>query len=241
MARHRQSAQTFDDPPPCAIGQILQTPLSLPTNFLEDTVPNLTASRVHFEPNTTPESREPYISIVDNVLTLDECSTLIDAIRARSETAWETIVGNDNGDGQGFLTDNRKCRRIMWDSPELAAKVWNRMNCAVPEVQRLSQWPEVTGPPESMSGGGEREVWRMVRLNERMRFMRYSRGEFFKRSFFPIFFFPPPFPIQRLAKMISSLLKFYIPSSLRLLVRNAGPQAAIFLYPASHFEWSRWP
>jgi hypothetical protein len=43
---------------------------------------------------------------------------------------------------------------------------------------------EVVGQPEVTGSGPvkRREVWKMTRLNERMRFLKYTKGEYFKRE-----------------------------------------------------------
>ena len=177
MTSHHQSAQTLDIDPPVA-GKILKNSLRLPTDFLKAPTPNIIASRIKFEKSAVPELEGLYATVLDNVLTPEECSILIQAVDNQSEDSWERIVGNDNADGQGFLSDNRKCRRMMWDSPELGSKIWKRIVDKVPEVQRLENWPEVTS-----SAPRQQKVWNMIRLNERIRFMKYGHGDYFKRSF----------------------------------------------------------
>lgn len=78
--------------------------------------------------------------------------------------------------------DTRKCGRIIYDEPELVARLWERVKDLVPELHELVCKPEVTG-----SGPAKRrEVWKMTRLNERMRFLKYTAGEYFKRKLFVV-------------------------------------------------------
>ena len=53
------------------------------------------------------------------------------------------------------------------------------MGNQVPEFPQLKDLPEVTCAPAEQR---PEEVWGFVRLNERMRFMRYGHGDQFKRS-----------------------------------------------------------
>jgi hypothetical protein len=79
------------------------------------------------------------------------------------------------GDGeQALYEETRKCGRIIWDSRELMARVWARIEAAVPEIHSIRDWPAVTG-------GARRDVtWVATRLNERARFLKYVGGEYFK-------------------------------------------------------------
>lgn len=74
--------------------------------------------------------------------------------------------------------DTRKCGRIIWDSPEVVAKVWARVEPLVPEIGKLMNWPKVTG----LGLSKRREVWKATRCNERMRILKYTVGEYFKRK-----------------------------------------------------------
>jgi hypothetical protein len=75
--------------------------------------------------------------------------------------------------------DTRKCGRIIWDERDLMAKLWARIEASVPEIHRLENWASVTG-----NGPQKRnEVWKVTRLNERARFLKYVGGEYFKRMY----------------------------------------------------------
>ena len=152
-------------------------PLGIPFNLLEDSHPDMTISQIDFKDSGDCDLRRPYVRVLDNVVTPQECSTIMKAIDCQSNI-WEKIVGNDNCDGRGFLSDNRRCKRMMWDSPELGSKIWERIAAHVPELQRLESWPEVTKPASPQE---QKDIWKMVRVNERVRFMKYCRGDYFKR------------------------------------------------------------
>ena len=77
-----------------------------------------------------------------------------------------------------LITDTRNCGRIIWDSRELVDKVWNRI-AHLPDVQeivRLQNVPKIVGNGPIKRG----EVWKFTRLNERMRFLKYVGGEYFR-------------------------------------------------------------
>ncbi|KAL8948380.1 MAG: hypothetical protein Q9222_005436 [Ikaeria aurantiellina] len=159
--------------------KVLKSGLQLPSRFLEGPAPDITVSRIRFEETAVPELGNLYATVLGNVITLSECAILIEAIDSQRKDTWENIVGNDNGDGHGFLPENRMCQRLMWDSPELVSKIWERIADKVPEVQELKNWPQATCPPCQVQS----ETWKVVRLNERVRFMKDSHGDCFKRLF----------------------------------------------------------
>lgn len=79
---------------------------------------------------------------------------------------------------QAMYEDIRNCGRIIWDSRDVVGRIWKRME-HVPEVQdiaRLENRPEITGPGPDK----RKEVWNLTRPNERMRFLKYVGGEYFR-------------------------------------------------------------
>ena len=86
---------------------------------------------------------------------------------------------NRDGGQQALVTDVRDCGRIIWDDHEVVAKILARCKDAIlPDIGELTNVPKLTG---SRLGKGHR-IWRMERLNERMRFLKYGAGQYFKRE-----------------------------------------------------------
>ena len=76
------------------------------------------------------------------------------------------------------MTHERNCGRIIWDSQDVVDRVWKRIE-HLPEVQeivRLEDVPKVFGNGPQKRG----EVWKFSRPNERMRFLKYVGGEYFR-------------------------------------------------------------
>ncbi|KAF7590857.1 hypothetical protein BBP40_002326 [Aspergillus hancockii] len=152
-------------------------------NFLPSTAPpGANACRIDFtktEP-PLPQYRYHFAAIIDNILTESECTELIriaesSTVSLPSETpTWERAMLNVGGGEQVLAPDTRNCGRIIYDTPELAQKLLDRLR---PFLQELGletidkQW-RVTRQP------GER--YELTRLNERLRFLRYEGGEFFR-------------------------------------------------------------
>jgi len=156
----------------------------LPEGFLSGPAPNLTLSHVDFAKARMPEYDGLYAVILDGVLSLDECNTLVAAAEAHAGAkSWERALINVGGGRQMLATDARNCGRIIWDDTEVVDRLWKRVEAAVPELHRLEG---KTSQRILGNGPGKRgEVWKATRLNERMRFLRYEGGEYFRRTYIP--------------------------------------------------------
>jgi hypothetical protein len=151
----------------------------LPEDFLTTPSPNITSTKIDFTKTPLPKYKDCYAVILENVLTPEECATLIRGAEATApERGWERAMVNIGGGHQRLMTDQRNCGRIIWDSPEVVDKVWKRIAhlAEVQEIVRLENAPKVFG-----NGPAKRqEVWKFTRPNERMRFLKYVGGEYFK-------------------------------------------------------------
>ncbi|KAH8704364.1 oxidoreductase domain-containing protein [Phaeosphaeriaceae sp. PMI808] len=148
----------------------------LPEGFLDGPAPNLRRSKVDFEFGRMPEFKHLWAVILDDVLTEEECGQLVAAAEATTDGKWERAMVNIGGGMQAMYEDTRKCGRIIWDERDIMAKLWARIEAAVPEIHRLENCPDITGIGPKNRG----EVWKVTRLNERQRFLKYIGGEYFK-------------------------------------------------------------
>ncbi|KAL9105061.1 MAG: hypothetical protein Q9163_000074 [Psora crenata] len=122
-----------------------------------------------------PEYEGLYAVILDHVLTPTECGQLINAAEARTKGVWERAMVNIGNGKQVFDPYTRNCGRIIWDDRELVARIWARCNDAVPEIHQMVDRPRITG----MGSLKRKEEWKLSRLNERMRFLKYGQGNYF--------------------------------------------------------------
>ncbi|OQO01975.1 hypothetical protein B0A48_12448 [Cryoendolithus antarcticus] len=151
----------------------------LPTDFLKGLRPDMKADRIDFGTTVLSEYQHLYAVIIDNVLTPKECRALLRAAEATApNTGWERAMVNVGGGRQKMYEDVRKCGRIICDSQDLASRVWDRVKDVpdVSEMLRLDHRPKITGTGPSQRN----EVWVLTRPNERMRFLKYVGGEYFK-------------------------------------------------------------
>lgn len=153
----------------------------LPPNFLTTPAPDtLSAHRIDFAQTPLPQYKGLYAVTIDNVLNRTECQTLIRAAEASTLAGWERAMINIGGGLQRLMTEERNCGRIIWDSRDIVSKVWQRIE-RVPEVQEILRL-EGKEAAKVFGNGPARwgEVWRFTRLNERMRFLKYGAGEYFR-------------------------------------------------------------
>lgn len=147
--------------------------ITLPEGLLDGPAPNLTKETIHW--HGLPEYKGKLAFVLDGVLSQEECDALVATVEATTGGEWERAMINIGGGLQRLSEETRKCGRIIWDSRELAAKLWARVEAAVPEIHKLHNQAGITG-----NGPAKRnETWKMTRLNERMRFLKYVGGEYF--------------------------------------------------------------
>ncbi|PQE15750.1 oxidoreductase domain-containing protein [Rutstroemia sp. NJR-2017a BBW] len=111
---------------------------------------------------------------------------------AHGNAEGEAVVENDGwrpamvnaGVGREFLaTEYRNSDRIIWDEKEVVGRLWKRV-CQAEVVEEDiallegEKWKGLLGPWAVRRG----EKWKVTErgLNERMRFLRYGSGQYFK-------------------------------------------------------------
>ena len=151
----------------------------IPYDFLTGPSPKIEKSEVDFRYTELPEYEGRYAIILDNVFTKSECDTLVQAAETQSNGAWEQAMINVGGGRQALITESRDCGRIIWDDKDVVERIWSRVKDSVQEIEHLKSMPRVTGNRPVLRG----ETWKMTRLNERMRFLKYGEGQYFKRMY----------------------------------------------------------
>jgi len=149
---------------------------ALPEGFLEGPAPNLTKTTINFTKGGLPDFDGSWAVVLDGVLSKAECEALVAAAEATTNGVWERAMVNIGGGMLAMYLDTRDCGRIIWDDRAIMEKLWARIEGSVPEIHRLEKWASVTG-----NGPTKRnEVWKVTRLNERARFLKYVGGEYFR-------------------------------------------------------------
>ena len=174
-------------------------PVKVAPNFLitmpYDAQPILTY-RVDFAKTPLPEYQGSYAVVLDNVLSPSECKQLItyaeESTGAHStgevdkenaeeveNNGWKPALVNAGPGREILMTDYRNSDRIIWDNQEMMNRLWAR--CLLghgikDQLGRIERKPLMQGVNAANRG----DRWHFSRLNERMRFLKYGPGQFFK-------------------------------------------------------------
>lgn len=138
---------------------------------------NCYAERLDFSQLGLPEYKGKFAMLIHNLLTPAECAELLGAAERSAGNHWEGAMVNIGGGMQRMMTDIRLCGRIIWDTPEVVEMLLSRIKPHLPEeVISVKDSIQITGQGPSKRN----ETWEMTRLNERLRFLRYYKGMYFR-------------------------------------------------------------
>ncbi|KAJ5389374.1 uncharacterized protein N7496_000442 [Penicillium cataractarum] len=172
----------------------MSTP-DIPPSFLQNPPPNATIHPLDFTKTTPPipAYKDHFAAVIDNFMTPTECTELL---RLAGESAhpppttttpspndpppeptWQRALVNA-GSGTEVASSSRKSGRYIWDSPELASRLLSRLTPFLTSfgLHRIENQPLVTGLGPAKRG----EVFVLAGLNERIRFLRYEGGDYFR-------------------------------------------------------------
>ncbi|KAI0148724.1 oxidoreductase domain-containing protein [Xylariaceae sp. FL1272] len=159
--------------------------IAIPPEYLKsdpvDAKP-ITFKPIDFANSVLPEYTGCYAVVLDNVLSPSESAQLIklaeDSVVDEDKedgSSWRPALVNIGGGFEVEIPDYRKGHRIIWDTQEIVDRIWRRL-ATVPEVKNSLQTL-----PVAVSGMRLDEMkYDFVRVNHRMRFLKYVPGDFFK-------------------------------------------------------------
>jgi len=163
--------------------EYISNEVQIPGDFLkttpEDAQP-ISVHRIDFGSSTLPEYDGCYAVVLENVLSPTECEQLLRLAEASSPTGdWAPAMLNMGIGVEMLATDVRFHDRIIWDHEEVVSRIWDR--CLKAEGIKEDLGTIVDKPGLMGSGAVQQGIkWRMTRVNERMRFLRYGPGHYFK-------------------------------------------------------------
>ncbi|KAL1864876.1 hypothetical protein Daus18300_007443 [Diaporthe australafricana] len=176
--------------------------VAIPEDFLSLTAPPpdakpVTIAPVDWDSSPLPEYAGLFAVVLDNVLSPGECQALLELAEASVDVSRMNSTGDLNpwkpamvNAGSGFEvldTGYRNSDRIVWDEQEVVDRIWARcLQGGAGEVLRkrldVLDGDEKLGACR-MRGKDwvvEKQRWEFRRLNQRMRFLRYGAGQFFR-------------------------------------------------------------
>ncbi|KAM0358831.1 hypothetical protein ACHAPY_004348 [Fusarium culmorum] len=153
--------------------------IPIPDSFL--TSPSetpITSHQIDFANSPLPQYDGHTALVLDNVISPDECLELLSLAEAsvprdeENQSAWKPALVS-GGDGyEARAPGYRESDRIIWDQQTIVDRLWER--CL--QADGLRGLLAVV-PHEPWMKGGK---WVFSRLNDRMRFLKYSPGQYFK-------------------------------------------------------------
>ncbi|KAK5101560.1 hypothetical protein LTR70_000713 [Exophiala xenobiotica] len=135
------------------------------------------AEPIDFEQAGIQEYRGRFAMLIHDLLSPTECEELLEAALGSSGYQWEEAMVNVGFGMQERIKDIRDCGRIIWDTPEVVDKLLERIKPHLPQsVISLKDSTAITGAGPVR----RKETWDIARLNERLRFLKYTKGMYFR-------------------------------------------------------------
>jgi hypothetical protein len=155
-------------------------PVKIPPYFLVSSpsdADSIIVEKIDFAASPLPEYAGMYATVLDNVLSASECAELLSLAEMSSSGGWQPALINAGIGREVSAPEVRSCGRIIWDSTEMVKRIWDRCLLASGlerDLQVLDNQEMIVGK-QAMG-----YKWKMTRLNERMRFLKYSSGQYFR-------------------------------------------------------------
>ena len=196
--RKAAAGKQTEDPNPIRTLQIVKTnytsdPVDIPNDFLAPLFDPTTikVEKVDFANSVLPEYRKLYAVVLDNVLSQEECDQLIHLAELSAGGHGEKKLVNNGwipamvnaGVGLEFSApEYRNSDRIVWDNNVLVERLWKRIFQGEGMKEYLSVLDGEEYYPVVGDGARRGERWTVTNqgMNERMRFLKYGAGQFFR-------------------------------------------------------------
>lgn len=138
-----------------------------------------------------PEHDGRYAVIIDNVLSEQECKQLIHMAEqsagghqgeeSAENNGWKPAMVNGGFNKEYLALEYRNSDRIIWDNQEIINRIWERVmqhpNMKRQFISKLGTELGLLGKKDHL----KENRWLLKGPNERMRFLKYGPGQYFKR------------------------------------------------------------
>ncbi|KAJ7053310.1 hypothetical protein C8F01DRAFT_996800 [Mycena amicta] len=136
---------------------------------------------IDFNAAHLPEYSSCFALVLDSLYPQSELTAFLDA-PARAGQHWD-IARVNAGTYEFTDTTYRNGERIIHDSFDLSARIFQKIRPHLGEIEEIEE-DVVVRRSDPQNGVFKRvrakQKWRMVRMNERLRFLRYPVGGFFR-------------------------------------------------------------
>ncbi|KAJ7466697.1 hypothetical protein B0H11DRAFT_2047361 [Mycena galericulata] len=127
---------------------------------------------IDFNAAGLPEYSGYYAIVLDSLFSEAELSATLKEVEHFSP--WQIAQVNASSTEAYTLPDYRNGQRIIYDSFELSAELFEKIRPQLSGIEEIEEEAYIPGVGPGV------QKWRMVRLNERLRFLRYPPGGFFR-------------------------------------------------------------
>lgn len=142
-----------------------------------DTPPPIQVTNIDFTSYKLPEYAHRTAIVIDNLFTPDDCKQLLAAAESKGE--WVAAKLNGGGNREYSDTSYRNSGRILHDDEPLADWIFAKLQPYLKDIEFIEGANRHARRRVPGSDNVNRGA-RLLRLNERLRFLRYGPGEFFK-------------------------------------------------------------
>jgi len=136
--------------------------------------------KLDFEAFGLPEYKDKYALVLDNVFSPEDCRKLYSVTGGSLEDYsgnWEAAQINAGGDKQYLDTSYRNSGRILVDTFDMAEWIHEKIYPYLTEIHQLDNASRHFVPMKEEATARAR----LYGLNERLRFLKYEPGSFFKK------------------------------------------------------------
>jgi hypothetical protein len=131
----------------------------------------VTPGLIDFVAAGLPEYKDCYAIVIDSLFSKPELSAIL--AEAEASSPWE--VAKINAGTQAYTnTSYRNGHRIIYDSSELSEEIFKKVRPHLSDIEEIEETAYIDCQKAI-------QKWKMVRLNERLRLLRYSEGGFFRK------------------------------------------------------------
>ncbi|KAJ7135870.1 hypothetical protein C8R44DRAFT_729414 [Mycena epipterygia] len=127
--------------------------------------------RVDFAAAGLPEYNGCYAVVLDSLFSNEEASAFL--AEAEASSPWDVARVNA-GTYEYTNTSYRNGQRIIYDSFQLSEEIFKKVRPHLSDIEEIEEILYINGQKAM-------QKWRMVRMNERLRFLRYPEGGFFRK------------------------------------------------------------
>ncbi|QRV81987.1 2OG-Fe(II) oxygenase family protein [Ceratobasidium sp. AG-Ba] len=150
-------------------------------------LPPIVAHRLDFVELGLPEYENKFAMVIDNLFTPEDCARYVAAAEASKQ--WEVAAINGGQDLQYVDTTYRNSSRIMLDDHALCGEILEKLRPYLKDIEYMGNSPLHRTYSRDTKTANEPPA-RLAALNERLRFLKYGPGQFFRNHCDGIYFTP---------------------------------------------------